>query len=372
VIAVAVTHDMVRALAILVVATPCPLILATPVALIGGINRAAKRFVIVRSGAAIERLAAVDTIIFDKTGTLTVGKPQLHTVRGVPGVERTAVLSAAASAEQRASHALASIVVDAARGEGIAIDGVTNAEETPGQGIAADVDGARVRVGSRAFVLPRVVDGEASARRLEQPGATLCAYVAIGERLVGVLEFADELRPELPALLQRLRSIGVNRLVLLSGDHAPAAREMATRAGIDEAYGDLLPSDKAEFVRKLQREHCVVMMVGDGINDAPALAVADVGVALASFGAGIAAESASVVILTDAVGRVFDAIETARRSMRIARQSIWAGLSLSALAMVVAGLGYLPPLFGAGIQEAIDVAVILNAVRASRDPRGTE
>jgi heavy metal translocating P-type ATPase len=366
VIAVALTHEPLRALAILVVATPCPLILATPVALIGGINRAARRFVIVRNGAALERLSSIDTVVFDKTGTLTVGKPKLHGVHVAPGFDRAEVLSAAAGAEQGSSHLLARVLVDAVKAEGLSIAAATSHEETPGQGIAAAVDGRRVLVGARGFVVSRTVDGDAVSDELEHPLATLRAYVAIGERLAAVLEYADELRSDLPALLAQLKVTGVERFVLLSCDNSAIAREIARRVGIDEAYGDLLPGDKAAFIELLQAEGRKVMMIGDGINDAPALAAADVGVALASYGAGIAAESADVVILIDAIDRVFDAVQISRRSMRIARQSIWTGLGLSAVAMVFAAFGALPPLAGAGIQEAIDVAVILNALRTAR------
>ncbi len=367
-IAVALTHDRMRALAILVVATPCPLILATPVALIGGINRAARNFVIVRSGVAIERLASVNTVVFDKTGTLTAGKPKLRGVYVARGFDRSKVLASAAAVEERSSHLLARVLVDAVKAEGIALAAARNHQETAGQGIAAVVDGQRVLVGARAFVVPRTVDGAAVSDSLEHPEATLRAYVAIGDRLAAVLEYADELRPDLGELLAGLTRDGIDRFLLLSGDHAPIARAIANRVGIHEAYGDLLPSDKADFIELLQAEGRVVMMVGDGINDAPALARADVGVALASYGAGIAAESADVVVLIDVIGRVRDAVHIARRSMRIARQSIWAGLGLSAVAMIVAAFGVLPPIIGAGIQEAIDVAVILNALRTARDP----
>ena len=368
VVAVVMTHQPLRALAILVVATPCPLILATPVALIGGINRAARHSVIVRSGAALEKLSAVDTVVFDKTGTLTVGKPMLRGVYVAPGFDRTQVLSAAAAVEQRSSHLLACVLVGAVKDEGIAIAAAAGHEETPGQGIAATVDGQRVLVGARGFVIPRTVDGDAVSDRLEHPDATLRAYVAIGDRLAAVLEYADELRPDLGTLLARLKESGIQRFLLLSGDHAPIAREIATRVGIHEAYGDLLPTDKANFIERLKAEGRTVMMVGDGINDAPALAAADVGVALASFGAGIAAESADVVILVDSIERVHDAVQIARRSMHIARQSIWTGLGLSGVAMIVAAFGGLRPIVGAGVQEAIDVAVILNALRTSRGP----
>jgi heavy metal translocating P-type ATPase len=366
VIAVVVSHDPLRALAILVVATPCPLILATPVALIGGINRAARHSLIVRSGAALESLSSVDTVVFDKKGTLTVGKPSLRGVSVAPGFTRSEVLSAAAGAEERSSHLLACVLVDAVRAEGLSVAAATDHQETPGQGMGAVVDGRRVLVGARGFVIPQTVDGAAVSDRLEHPDATLRAYVAIDDRLAAVLEYADELRPDIGALLARLKRSGVDRFLLLSGDHAPIAREIAARVGIDEAHGDLLPADKARFIERLQAEGRTVMMVGDGINDAPALAAADVGVALASFGAGIAAESADVVILVDAIEPVDDAVQIARRSMHIARQSIWTGLALSAVAMVFAAFGALRPLVGAGIQEAIDVAVILNALRTSR------
>lgn len=366
-IAVLVTHDWMRALAILVVATPCPLILATPVALIGGINRAARDLVIVRSGGAIEKLAAVDTIVFDKTGTLTVGKPRLRGVNTAPGFDRAAVLSAAAAAEQRSSHLLGCVLVDAVATEGLPIPPGADYQEAPGRGITATVSGRRVRVGARAFVVPSTVDGEKLASRLEQPDATLRAYVAIDDRLAAVLEYADELRPDIGDLLVQLERDGIRRFVLLSGDHTPIARDIAGRVGIREAYGDFMPPDKARFVQRLRAEGNVVMMVGDGINDAPALAEADVGVALASYGAGIAAESADVVVLVDSIDRIRDAVHIARRTMRIARQSIWVGLGLSGIAMVVAAFGALTPIVGAGIQEAIDVAVILNALRTARD-----
>jgi heavy metal translocating P-type ATPase len=367
-VAVLITHDWMRVLAILVVATPCPLILATPVALIGGINRAARRFVIVRSGAAIEKLATVNTIVFDKTGTLTIGKPRLQRVTTAPGFDRADVLSVAAAAEQRSSHLLASVLVEAVKAEGFQIPPGTDYQEAAGQGISAVVKGHQVRVGGRGFVVPRTVDGESIAEGLEHPEATLRAYVAIDDRLAAVLEYADELRPDIADLLVQLERDGVTRFVLLSGDHTPIARDIAGRVGIREAYGDFLPADKAQFVDRLRAEGRVVMMVGDGINDAPALAGADVGVALASYGAGIAAESADVVILVDAVGRVRDAVHIARRTMRIARQSIWVGLGLSGIAMIFAAFGALAPIVGAGIQEAIDVAVILNALRTAGDP----
>ena len=366
--AVAISHDAMRALAILVVATPCPLILATPVAIIGGINRAAKRFVIIRNGGALEAMSEITAAVFDKTGTLTIGKPRLDRVRIDDGFDRATVLGYAAAVEQQSSHLLARVLVDAVVAEGLAIPRSTRAVETPGQGVAGVVDGHTVRIGARAFVVSECDGGVLAAARLERDGATLRAYLSIDGRLAAVLEYADELRADLPSLLAGLHTVGVRRVALLSGDHAPIAREVAARAGIAETYGDLMPEDKAQFIERLQAGGHVVLMVGDGINDAPALATADVGVALAAHGGGIAAESADIIVLVDALGRVSEAKAIADRTMRIARQSIWAGLGLSAVAMLVAAFGGLAPITGAALQEAIDVAVILNALRTSAAP----
>lgn len=364
-IAVAVTHDWLRALAILVVATPCPLILATPVAIIGGINRAARHFVIIRNGGALESLSEVNTAVFDKTGTLTIGKPLLERVGVDAGFARSAVLGLAAAVEEHSSHLLARVLVDAVRQEGIAVPEATALLETPGQGIAGVVDGQYVRVGARSFVVPACDGGVLAAARLEHPGATLRAYVSVDERLAAVLEYADQIRPDLPALLTSLHGLGIRRVALLSGDHAPIARDIAARVGIEETYGDLLPDDKAHFIERMRAEGSIVMMVGDGINDAPALSTANVGVALASHGGGIAAEAADIIVLVDALDRIAETKAIADRTMHVARQSIWAGLGLSGVAMVVAAFGGLSPIAGAALQEVIDVAVILNALRTS-------
>jgi P-type E1-E2 ATPase len=261
------------------------------------------------------------------------------------------------------------VLVDAAKAEGVSIAASTAHTETPGQGVLGTVDGHVVRVGSRAFVVPRCADGSAAALSFDKSDSTLRAYVSIDDRLAGVLEYADELRAELPSVLSALRHSGVRRLVLLSGDHEPIVRVLAERAGILEAHGDLLPGGKVRFIEHLRYEGHVVMMIGDGINDAPALSSADVGIALAAHGGGITAQAADVIILVDSLDRVREAMSISRRTMRIARQSIWVGLGLSAAAMVVAAFGGLPPLAGAGMQEVIDVAVIVNALRTSMDPR---
>lgn len=365
-VAFALTHDWTRVLAILVVATPCPLILATPVAFVGGINRAARHHIIIRNGGALERLASVTTAVFDKTGTITVGEPRLDSVRPVTGGDADTLLRLAAAVEQGSSHRLARVIVDAARGKGLILPAAVEVKERPGQGASGIVEGAVVRVGSRAFVLVVCTADPAELTRLEAGDAALRAYVSIDGRFAGVIEYADELRPDLATVLSTLETWGVTKLMLLSGDHAANAEKMAARAGLTDVRGDLLPAGKATLVKELMGKGEVVMMVGDGTNDAPALTQASVGVALAGHGGGITAEAADVIILRDSLIAVGDALAIGHRTTRIAKQSIGVGLGLSALAMVWAAFGGLPPVAGALLQEGIDVAVIVNALRTIR------
>jgi heavy metal translocating P-type ATPase len=364
-VAFAATHDWLRVLSILVVATPCPLILATPIAIVGGVNRAARRSIIVRNGGALEQLSEVQVAVFDKTGTLTVGRPRMRDVRAARGFDADDVLRAAAAVEQGSSHQLARVVVDAAERRVGTFPRASGFHESAGKGVGGMIDGTRVIVGSRAFVLPESDGDAAELARLESTEATLRAYVAIGGTLAGTIEYVDELRPDLPGVLASLKRQGITRVLLLSGDHAPNVRAVAARVGIDEVYGDLRPEDKALMVRQLRDEGTKVLMVGDGTNDAPALSSADVGIALAGHGGGITAEAADVILLIDSLDRVSDAVAIGHRTMRIARQSIWAGLGLSGVAMVVAAFGHIPPTIGALLQEGIDVAVIFNALRAA-------
>jgi heavy metal translocating P-type ATPase len=364
------THDSTRVLSILVVATPCPLILATPIAIIGGISRAARKQIIVRHGGALEALSRVDTAIFDKTGTLTIGKPLVRRV--LTTGERTApeLLRLAAAVEQGSSHLLARTLVDAAledESDGGGALPVAHAHvESPGRGVTAEVEGHEVSVGARGFILEHVPSTPELVSRLERGDVGLRAYVAIDGRLAGVVEYSDRVRPGVRELLARLASLGVTRLILLSGDHAPNVRAVAHEVGIPEARGDLLPAGKVSVVHQLAREGAHVLMVGDGTNDAPALSAAEVGVALASHGGGISAEAADVVVLADDLSRVADAVEIGHRTLSVARQSILLGLGLSVVAMIAAAFGSIPPTVGALLQEAIDIASITNALRASR------
>ncbi len=362
------SHDAVRVLAVLVVATPCPLILATPVAVVGGINRAARRGILFRHGTALEQLATIDVAVFDKTGTLTIGHPRVSHVQPTDAMTVEEVLRLAAAVEQGSSHTLARTVIEEALSRGLTLPRAEHVTEAAGRGVAGTVEGREVAVGGKRWVRERQAPGHADREAMADG---LTAWVAVDRQLVGTITFADAMRPGLPAFFQGLRSTGVRRIVLMSGDDAANTREMATGHDFDEVHGDLLPADKTAMVQAFMTRGHHVLMMGDGTNDAPALSTATVGVALAAGGGGIAAEAADAVILADDPTRVTEAITIARRTLHIARQSIGVGLGLSAVAMGFAATGYLAPAFGALIQEAIDVAVILNAIRASRPPPGS-
>ena len=360
-----VTHDPVRVLAVLVVATPCPLLLATPVAIIGGINRAAQHQVIVRSGGALERLASVNTAVFDKTGTLTIGRPEVVAVDAYEEWTSDAVLRLAAAVEVGSGHHLARSTVDAAGKRGIARPAATHVVDFPGLGVRGTVDGGDVAIGATGW-LSSLFPGRHQAIDAAR-GAGLRGVVAIDGEIAGAIEYADQAREGLHGFFDELRRLGLRHIVLLSGDHQANVSGLARAFGITDARGDLLPQQKVEAVRELMHSGRKVVMIGDGTNDAPALSAATAGIALAAHGGGIAAEAADAVILCDDITRVAAAIRVGRRSVGIARQSIMVGLGLSGLAMVAAAMGYFSPTTGALVQEAIDVAVILNAVRASTD-----
>jgi heavy metal translocating P-type ATPase len=359
------SDDPTRVLAVLVVATPCPLILATPVAVVGGINRAARRQIIFRHGTALEQLGSVSVGVFDKTGTLTIGRPSVARVIPVAPFNESNLLRLAAAVEHRSSHLLARTLVEAATARGIAIAEAQHVVETPGEGIAGEVEGRGVAVGGWAFIVQRHPQAETDLATVHPDGVGLRAYVAVEGKGAGIVEYADAIRPGLSTFFAELRRFGIRRTLLLSGDAQANAESVARAVGLDEARGDLLPEDKVAHVRALVKAGERVLMVGDGTNDAPALTSATVGIALASGGGGITAEAADAVVLADDPTRIAEAIAISRRTMRIARQSIWAGLGLSGMAMAFAAAGAIPPTVGAVLQELIDVAVILNALRTA-------
>lgn len=361
----ALTHSWVAVLAVLVVATPCPLILATPVAIIGGINRAARRKIIMRHGSALENLSNARVAVFDKTGTLTVGKPSVSSVITLPGFTEERVLTYAGAVERGSSHLLARVIVEEAERRYGQLPEAGQHRESSGQGLVGLVNGVDVVVGSRAFVSTKAAVSLDAFARVERGDAGLRAYVLLAGVPAGIIEYADLLRPGLAEFFQTLEGMGISRRVLLSGDRAANAKAVGKLAGMNEVHGELLPADKAAIVSRFRADGDVVLMVGDGTNDAPALSAADVGIALAGHGGGVTSEAADVVILVDDLSKVGEALAISRRTMRVARQSIIAGLFLSGIAMVFAAFGYIPPTAGALLQEGIDVAVILNALRAS-------
>ena len=356
----ALSGDAVRALAVLVVATPCPLILAAPIAFVAGLSRAARAGVIVKGGAAIERLGQARTVLLDKTGTLTLGVPGVERVHVDDGFERAQLLRLAASLDQLSTHPVAAAIVRQAVSEAIALTRPERARESPGEGIEGVVDGRRVVVGSGSWLAANGID--ASVRG----GASV--LVAVDGRVAGALFIGDRVRPDAHELVRRLRAVGIGHVAMLSGDRSEVASAVGGQLGLDRVYAEQSPADKLEVVRSLRAAPGLapVVMVGDGINDAPALASADVGVAMGGAGATVSSETADAVITVDRIDRVADAIAIGRRTVRIARQSVLAGIGLSGFGMVLAAAGVLVPVAGALFQEAIDVAVILNALRALR------
>ena len=365
-----VSRDWSRVLSVLAIATPCPLILATPVAILGGMNRSARRQIMIRNGGALEALGTVTAVLFDKTGTITIGRPHVSRVIAVNSTSESEVLRLASAVEQGSGHLLARTLVAEAEARGQLATPATDIVETAGRGVQGKAEGRSVSVGARSFISERHPAARAGIEKRESAdeAASLRAYVAVDGALAGVIEYADSIRPGMRELIQRLRDADVRHVMLLSGDRAENARAIADQVGIDEARGDMLPEDKVEVVKRLLHDGESVVMMGDGTNDAPALSSATVGVALASHGRGIATEAADVILLADDPARLMDGIDISRRTMRIARQSIWAGLGLSGTGMVFAALGYIPPIVGAATQELVDLAVILNALRASRAP----
>ena len=355
-----VTGEARTILSVLVVATPCPLILAVPVAVISAINRAAGRGIIVKGGTALEQIADAQAFVFDKTGTLTLGTPVVEAVIPFDGLTPGEILHAAGSVEQLSSHLLGRTLAAAAQAGG-PLTLPTGFQEVAGRGVEADVDGQHVLVGSPRFLKERI--GSAGPAQNGAAGA-LEAYVAVGGKASGVIRLNDGLRPGVDTMLLRLKEMGVRHTVMLTGDNAANGTAIGAKIGLDEVKANLLPEDKVKALQELKARYEPIVMVGDGINDAPALATATVGVAMGAHGTGISAEAAGIVLLVDDVTKVADAMEIGKRMVRIAKQSIGVGLGLSFACMVAAVFGKIPPVTGALLQEVIDVAVILNALRA--------
>ena len=368
----AISADADRALAVLVVATPCPLILAAPIAIVAGISRAAKRGIIVKGGGALEQLARGSVLLFDKTGTLTAGVPEVVDVEVFDGVGGEELLRLAASLDQVSPHVLAGAIVRAARQRGLDLDFPEDVTERHGSGIAGTVGGRRVAVGKMSFVGG---DGSTPARAREirrrsaMEGSTP-VFVGLDGAVAGALLLDDPIRPDTPRVIRTLRRAGIRRVVMVTGDHADVAESVGISIGVDRILSERDPRDKVDAV-KAESESGVTIMVGDGVNDAPALAAADIGVAMGARGATASSEAADVVLVVDRLDRMAEAIRIARRSRSIALQSVLVGMGLSFGGMLLGAVGLLVPVAGAIVQEGIDVAVILNALRALRPAPGS-
>ena len=360
-----ISGDAERAVAVLVVATPCPLIIAAPVAIVSGLSRSARVGVIIKGGGALERLAGGTVLLLDKTGTLTEGHPTVAEVVPAGPLVVDEVLRLAASVEQVSPHVLASAVVRAARQRDLVLVLPTEVEEIPAHGVRGRVEGRLVSVGKAGWILPA---GAAprwvrTVRRRADLDGALTMFVAVDGEPVGAVVLDDPLRADAPRTIRALRRSGIERVEMVTGDRADVAESVGAVIGVDVVLAERTPAEKADAVTEASR-HGSTIMVGDGINDAPALARADVGVALGARGASASSEAADVVLTVDRLDRLADGITIAHRAQAVARQSVVVGMGLSGLAMLAAAAGLLPPVWGAVLQEAIDVAVILNALRA--------
>jgi heavy metal translocating P-type ATPase len=350
--------EAVRFAEVLVLATPCPLLIAAPVAFIGGMSRAARNGIIVKSGGVLERLARARTVVFDKTGTLTRGTPALTEVRPVPPFGADELLALVASAEQYSSHVLAASFIQAARERGLALAEADSAEEAATNGVVARIGGREVVVGKFRFIASHA---PAAVRVPLAPGQ-LAVYVAVDGAPAGVLIASDPMRDDAAVTLRRLSDLGVVDTMMLTGDAQETAEHVAGELGIDRVQAECSPADKVATVAAVAERP--VVMVGDGVNDAPVLAAADVGIAMGAKGATAASESADAVILVDEIAGVATAVRIGADTVRIALQSIWLGIAISVVLMSIAAFGVIPATVGAIVQELVDLATILAALRA--------
>ena len=364
-----ISGDPVRALSVLVVATPCPLLIATPVAIVSGMSRAASRGVIIKSGGVLEQMSRLDAIAFDKTGTVTQGKPTVMAIDPCQGVTKDELLKIAASVEKFSTHALAQVVVDTATKKKLELYKITKSKEVPGKGIIAELKGDKVFVGSFALLKDSGINVNDPVCIGHSQKENTALYVATNKKYLGAITFIDPLRDEAKQTIQDLKAMGIKNFIMITGDRKQVGEYIGHELGITKVESEVLPADKVKILLAEKKMHSPIAMVGDGINDAPVLAASDVGVALGAKGSTAASEAADAVIMQDDLGRLGELVAISKRSVRIAKESIFTGMGLSSILMVFALLGYIVPIVGAFMQEAIDVIVILNALRARFRPR---
>ncbi|WP_339619284.1 heavy metal translocating P-type ATPase [uncultured Salinibacterium sp.] len=353
-----VSGDPVRFAEVLVVATPCPLLIAAPVAFMAGMSSASTYGVVVKNAGTLEVLSRAKTVVFDKTGTLTSGHPVVVEVRPTGRLSADELLALVAAAEQYSSHVLAASLVDAAKERGLALAEVVDAREVATHGVQAHIGSRVVTVGKPAFV----AEHAPGLTRLELQSGEAAVYIGIDQEYAGAIILRDAVRPEAARTLTELRALGIQNTLMLTGDVEQTARKVADELQISELHAECLPHDKVRIVQATTPRP--VVMVGDGVNDAPVLGAADVGIAMGAKGSTAASESADVVLLVDDLYRVVSAIKVSQRTVHIALQSIWIGIAISIGLMLFAMTGALPAVVGAGLQEVVDLVTILNALRA--------
>ena len=362
-----ITNNYETILSVLVVATPCSLIFATPVAIISGINKAARTGIIIKTGTAIEQVAKTQVAVFDKTGTITFGTPAVERIISFDGVSSEEILLKAASLEQLSSHPIASMIVQKGKEKFDKLLVPEDFREISGAGVEGRIGPDHIMIGAPSIFENLGVDifnNVNSATDQIKPEGRMVAYVAVNGKLSGAIVFGDEIRPDVKSMIQRLKTIGVKKTVLLTGDIKNNAKNIADQAGITNYEAELVPEEKVIAIKKLRQEYDNVIMIGDGINDAPALAASTVGIAMGAKGTAISAEAADIVFLEDSVSKVVNTIEIGRKTISVAKQSIFVGLGGSFFFMGLAMFGHLSPAIGALLQEVLDVSVILNALRA--------
>lgn len=353
-----ISGQLVRAAEVLVVATPCPLLLGAPIAFISGMSRAAKNGIIIKSGTVLEQLAAIKTVAFDKTGTLTHGIPAIESIEAAKTATAAEVLQYAASAERHSAHVLAQAIVEKAKAETITLLSAKDVHETIAEGVSAIINGKEVLVGKHGFLKSTGIPMHTNSLKAGETAV----YVAVDCVYIGCITFSDQLRPESKATVNTLRQLGVTQTVMLTGDSAGTAQRIAAAIDITDFKAECLPLDKVKAIQAIKNRP--VMMVGDGVNDAPVLAAADVGMAMGARGSTAASETADVVVLVDDISKSASAIRIAQNTMSVALQSVWLGIAISILLMVIAVTGIIPAIVGALLQEVVDVLVIINALRA--------
>jgi len=373
-----ITGDVLRAVAVLVVACACAITLATPVVVLASVGNAARRGLLVKGGITLETLARVDTLVVDKTGTLTHGEPRVTDVIALNGMDESALLRAAAAVEWRSEHPLARAIAREAQARGLATPAAESFTSLTGRGVAGTVDGTTWAIGNRRLLAERQVapdpEVDATVRALEHAGKTTF-FVAAEDSLAGLIAVADAARMEVKPALAELRRLGVRRVVLLTGDNERVAAAIAGQLGIEDYRADLLPEEKIAAVQELQSEGAVVMMVGDGVNDGPALVQADVGVAMGAAGTDVALEAADVALMRDDWAMVPEALVLGRRAAGTIRQNLGFTAAYNVVGIALAFLGILPPVWAAAAQSLPDVAIMGNSarllhVRSNEPPSG--